>query len=242
MISFDREVCNSFGEASSREWLETNGIGGFASSTVSGANTRRYHGLLTAATNPPLGRITMLSKIEETIIVDGERFELSSNQFPGKVHPEGYRFIKSFRLDPFPVWVYEISGVEIEKRVFMIDGENSVVVRYLPPKRTRAKIEIELRPLLSFVDYHHLQHENAGFDPSLEASQNVVTVSAGADLPPLHFNYLACEIERSGYWYKNFEYAIEQERGFDFQEDLYQPFVLKSELRKSMAVIVSTEV
>ena len=80
MIEFDKKICSNFEVSSSREWLETNGIGGFASGTISGANTRRYHGLLTAATKPPLGRITMLSKIEETVIVDGQSFELSSNQ------------------------------------------------------------------------------------------------------------------------------------------------------------------
>ena len=82
MISFDKEICTNFQESSSREWIETNGIGGFASSTVSGANTRRYHGLLTAATKPPLGRVTMLSKFEETLILDNKKFELSSNQYP----------------------------------------------------------------------------------------------------------------------------------------------------------------
>lgn len=240
MIALPSEICTDFEAASSREWLETNGIGGFASSTVSGANTRRYHGLLTAATKPPLGRITMLSKLEDTAIVDGERYELSSNQYPGKVHPEGYRFIKSFRLEPFPIWVYEVGGVEIEKRIFMIDGENSVVVRYMLPKRTKSKVEIELRPLLSFVDYHHLQHENPDFAPVYETSANLVAVNAGGEFPSLYFSHLACDVEPAGYWYKNFEYAIERERGFDFREDLYQPFVLRGELKKTTAVIVST--
>lgn len=242
MISFDSDICTNFDAASSREWLETNGIGGFASSTISGANTRRYHGLLTAATKPPLGRITMLSKLEEVVIIDGERFELSSNQYPGKIHPEGYKFIKSFRLDPFPIWVYQVGGLEIEKRVFMIDGDNSVVVRYSLPKRSRSKVELELRPLLSFVDYHHLQHENPDFLPVYETSANLVRLNAGSEFPPLYFNHLACEIEPAGHWYRNFEYAIERERGFDFTEDLYQPFVLRGELKKTTAVIVSTEI
>ena len=88
MISFDSDICANFAEATSREWLETNGIGGYASGTISGASTRRYHAILTAATKPPLGRITTAAKIEETLIIDGERFDLSSNQYPGKVSPE----------------------------------------------------------------------------------------------------------------------------------------------------------
>ena len=75
-------------------------------SVASPANTRRYHALLTAATRPPLGRIAMLSKFEETLIIDGERFELSANQYPGAIHPNGFEFITGFRLDPFPIWTF----------------------------------------------------------------------------------------------------------------------------------------
>ena len=129
MIEFGKDICTSYEEATSREWLETNGIGGFASGTISGANTRRYHGLLTAATKPPLGRITMLSKIEETVTIDGEEFELSANQYPGAVSPRGYRYLNSFRLDPFPTWTYSLGKVDIEKRIFMVNGQNATIVQ-----------------------------------------------------------------------------------------------------------------
>src|SRR5438093_10465026 len=89
-----------------QEWLETNGLGGFASSTSIGLNTRRYHGLLTAAVHPPAGRVLMLSKIEETLVVDGRRYDLSANQYPGAVYPEGYRYMREFRHRPFPAGVY----------------------------------------------------------------------------------------------------------------------------------------
>ena len=130
MINFDAQICNDFTQATRREWLETNGIGGFASSSVSGANTRRYHGLLTAATRPPLGRVTMLSKFEETIFIDGQSYELSTNQYPNAVYPQGYKFLKNFCLVPFPVWTFRVAGFEIEKKVFMVDGSNTTVVRY----------------------------------------------------------------------------------------------------------------
>ena len=130
MINFDAQICTDFDAVTKREWLETNGIGGFASSTVSGANTRRYHGLLTAATKPPLGRITMLSKFEETLFIDDQSFELSTNQYPNVVYPEGYKYLKNFRLAPFPVWTFEIQGVEIEKKVFMLYGSNTTVIEY----------------------------------------------------------------------------------------------------------------
>src|SRR6476646_3443810 len=106
MIEIDQEGCRNLETALSREWLETNGIGGFSSSTVIGLNTRRYHGLLTAATMPPVGRLVLLSKLEETLVIDGRRHELSANQYLGAVHPQGYEYQTGFRLDPLPVFTY----------------------------------------------------------------------------------------------------------------------------------------
>jgi predicted glycogen debranching enzyme len=97
LIQFDESVCRNFDIASRREWLETNGIGGFAFSTIAGLNTRRYHGLLVAATKPPLGRMVLLSKLEEVLVVDGRRYELSANRYPGVIHPQGYLYLKQFR-------------------------------------------------------------------------------------------------------------------------------------------------
>ncbi len=244
MIIFERDICFNFRESSSREWLETNGIGGFASGTISGANTRRYHGLLTAATRPPLGRITMLSKLEETVVIDGKAYELSSNQYPRSIYPEGFKNIKGFRLDPFPIWTFEVDGIEIEKTVFMVHGRNSVCVKYAtrpPTARTRSQIVLEVKPLLSFVDYHSLQHENAEIDFRYEAAEGVVSVHPCANLPPLFFNHNASEIEDTGFWYREFEYAIEKERGFDYTEDLFQPFAMRFDLAAPAAVIASTE-
>src|SRR5713226_7627316 len=130
MIRFGRDVCNDLDAASHREWLETNGIGGFASSTIPGLNTRCYHGLLTAATKPPVGRMVLLSKLEETLVLDGQRYELSANQYPGAIHPQGFQYQTGFRFDPFPVFTYQVKETQIEKSIFMVQGENTVVVQY----------------------------------------------------------------------------------------------------------------
>ena len=130
MSQFDESVCRNLDVAIHREWLETNGIGGFASSTITGLNTRRYHGLLVAATKPPVGRMVLLSKLEETLIVEGRRFDLSCNRYPGVIHPQGHMYLKQFRQDPFPVFVYEVDGLELEKSVFMVHGENTTVIQY----------------------------------------------------------------------------------------------------------------
>ncbi|MDQ3712319.1 MAG: amylo-alpha-1,6-glucosidase [Acidobacteriota bacterium] len=240
MINFDSDICTNFEEAITREWLETNGIGGFASSTISGANTRRYHGLLTAATRPPLGRVTMLSKFEETLMINGESYELSTNQFPNAVYPEGYKRLKNFRLAPFPVWTFEIEGIEIEKSVFMIHDSNATVIRF-KVQNSKLKVQLELKPLLSFSDYHHLQRENSDFDLHYEVSENLVSVKPYSEMPPLYFAHNASLIENTNVWYRNFDYAIEKERGFDFSEDLFQPFALKFDLSETAIVIASTE-
>ena len=241
MIKFDSKICNNFESATSREWLETNGIGGFANGTISGANSRRYHAFLTAATKPPLGRITMLSKFEETLTIDGKSFELSSNQYPNAINPEGYKYLKSFALAPFPTWIYEIEGVKIEKSLFMVHEQNSTVCQWSVVGGQRAEISIELKPLLSFVDYHSLQHETPNFNPNFEVFDNLVYIKPYAEMPALFLTHNAQSVENTGFWYRNFEYAIEKERGFDYQEDLFQPFSLKFDLAEDVYVIASTE-
>src|SRR2546427_5660451 len=166
MIQFAHDALNDLEACTSREWLETNGLGGFASSSIIGLNTRRYHGLLTAATKPPVGRIVMLSKLEETLVIDGRRYELSANQYPGTIHPQGFQQQTGFRLDPFPVFTYEVDGLRLEKSVFMVQGQNTVVIQYelhseaLADGRATASIKLEIRPLIAFRDYHSTTHEN----------------------------------------------------------------------------------
>ncbi len=243
MIELGTNICSSVEGAFSREWIETNGIGGYASASVSGANTRRYHGLLVAATRPPLGRVVMLSKFDETLVVGEARYELSSNQYPGTIHPDGYKLLTRFRLDPFPVWTYEVAGLEVERSIFMRDGENTAVIRWKVKRgeSTRPRAILEIRPLLAFRDHHHLRHEDAGFSGDYIVAEGVVSIKPYPELPPLYIAHNAIGIEQQGFWYRDVEYAIEQERGFDFHEDLYQPFSLTFDLSEEATVIASTE-
>jgi predicted glycogen debranching enzyme len=240
MIKFNSEICGDFEKATSREWLETNGIGGFACGTISGANSRRYHGLLTPATRPPLGRITMLSKFEETLIIGEKKFELSSNQFPNIVAPKGFLNLTNFSLNPFPTWIYEIEGIKLEKTIFMVNCSNSIIIKFkILGSQTDAKLE--LKPLLSFTDYHSLQRETDNFNQIFEVYDGDVSIKPYPEMPALHFANNASKIDKTGFWYKNFEYSIEKERGFDFREDLFQPFTLTFDLNKPAVVIASTE-
>ncbi len=247
MIQFPQDICSNLEAALRREWLETNGLGGFASSTIAGLNTRRYHGLLVAATKPPVGRLVLLSKFEETLLMDGQAIELSSNRYPGVVHPQGFRYLKQFRLDPFPTFTFEVEGVQIQKIVFMVRGQNTTVVRYqLSPaagSRLPKKVELELRPLIAFRDYHATTHENSTLDPHVETHAGMLKFTPYQGLPSLCLAHNASNVEAAGQWYHNFEYDLERERGLDFVEDLFSPCVLRFDLgsRRPAAVIASTD-
>jgi len=128
MISF-KNTHPDFNELASKEWLVANGIGGYASSTVVGANTRRYHGLLVASLNPPTARTVMVSKVEECIVFNRDcAFGLSSNQYPGAVHPHGFQYFKFFERKPLPRMKFEAHGHHLLKTVFMTHGSNTTVV------------------------------------------------------------------------------------------------------------------
>ena len=127
-ILFNKDICHDLSKAAEKEWLETNGIGGYASSTIIGANTRRYHGLLMAATRPPLGRTLLLSKLEEFLCINGEEFPLSENIYPNAIYPEGHKNLSQFSLNPFPTFDYSINGIHIKKIVFKVHGENTTVI------------------------------------------------------------------------------------------------------------------
>lgn len=239
MIRFTNYPARDLDAALRKEWLETNGIGGFGSSTIAGLNTRRYHGLLTAATKPPLGRFVLLSKLEESLISGNSRVELACNEYPGVIHPDGYIYLEEFRLNPFPIFVYRVGDLAIQKRVFAVHGENTIVVEY----EANLPCSLEIRPLIAFRDYHSLTHRNDALNGDLQISPQLVTITPYDSLPALHFAHNAAAIEKTGEWYQNFHYRVEQERGLDHEEDLFNPFVMRFELTDGQPVVViaSTE-
>jgi len=120
-IQFGREICGDLAAAESREWLVTNGIGGYASGTIAGSQTRRYHGLLVAALQPPVGRTQLVSAIDEIAHYAGEDFSLATHRWAsGAVEPKGFLLLEDFRLEgSTPVWTYALSDALLEKRIWM---------------------------------------------------------------------------------------------------------------------------
>jgi predicted glycogen debranching enzyme len=144
-VRFGREICGDLRSAESREWLVTNGMGGFASGPVSGGMTRRYHGLLIAALQPPLGRTHLVAGIDETARYAGATYALATHRWASAtVDPQGFLYLESFRLEgATPVWTYALADALLEKRIWMVQGENTTFVHYTL-SRASSPLEIDL--------------------------------------------------------------------------------------------------
>lgn len=234
---FSKEQLADFSFSGHLEWLETNGLGGYASGTLAGSNSRRYHGLLVAATKPPVGRMVVLSKLEETIVTKTDRFDLSTNQYPGAVHPAGFRFLKSFERNIFPEFVYEADGVELKKTIAAIQGENTTTITYEVLK-AKAKFTLELLPLGSCKDFHTEAHANDSLHHHYLFDDGVFRTMNYQGCPELFISIPGSTFTEHRDWYYNFEHAVEHERGLDFKEDLYTHGRFSVQLKKGDKLIV----
>jgi len=223
--SWDHTECRNLKTALSREWLETNGLGGYASSTIIGANTRRQHGLLVAALEPPGARCVLLSKLEEIVSVDGQQSHLSTNLYPGTVFPHGFNIQNEFRLQPWPIFRYAGAGFEIEKSICLLHGENTLLAAY-HNRQPAGPWTLRVRPLLAFRDSNRLSHRHTTVDLSVERRDGVLSVKPYAELPRLFFHFSPCEVNARADWYLRLTYPVDQARGFEYEEDLFSPFEL----------------
>lgn len=239
-IKFDKSTVQNFDEAIKYEWLETNGLGGWASSTIIGANTRRYHGLLVAASNPPVGRLVLVSKLDETLVIHGHRYELGCNIFPEIVSPEGYKYLHHFEKNLFPVFEYHAGGVEIRKTIVALHGENTTLVLY-EVLQAISSFTLELQPFIAARDHHRLTHENDAVGHTIKFSADTLRVH------PYYGQEIFMVVPNSTFeawpeWYHNFQYPVEKYRGMDYQEDLFTYGVFKTilNLGDKLGIIIST--
>ena len=223
MLMLGREITGDFTQASRREWLLTDGLGGWASGTISGANTRRYHGLFVPALAPPLGRTVLVTKFNDWATVGNRQYPLSSNEYAdGTIHPEGFRHIESFRLeDGLPVWTYALGDTLLEKRIWLGQQEPAAYVAYRCV-RGSTPIQLEILPMVTMRDSHaetavggwtpHLVPTGAGAGPGvrIEAWDRHFWVQASAG-----------SYEPIGVWHWGIRHRLEVERGLPWQEDQY---------------------
>lgn len=236
-MDFDKSCWSTYEEGIKREWFLTNGIGGYASSSLIGANTRRYHGLLVAALEPPTERILVLSKLDESITMDGETYNIYSHEAQGSVM-EGFRHLDKVTVDSGPCFTFRIKDVEIEKKISMVYGENTVIV-YYHIKNGDKRIEFRTTPLVNFRN-HHFNTSKGGitFDCSIKGRtlaikpgwwSGKITIKADAG----KFRSL------NDCWFIGMDYAIERERGLDSIEDHFIPGYLEVKLKPYEELVFS---
>ncbi|MEH2339880.1 amylo-alpha-1,6-glucosidase [Nostoc sp.] len=251
-IEFGREICGNLDTAESREWLVTNGIGGYASATVAGLLTRRYHGLLVAALKPPLGRTLLLAKLDEIVLYDTRSYSLHTNRWAdGTVSPHGYQHIERFSLEnTIPVWRFAVADALLEKRVWMQQGANTTYVQYTLRRATQP-LKLTLKAMVNYRDYHGDTQSN-GWQMSVEQVEQGICVTAYSGAVPLYL--LSDSLKGDSYalrgsasvahnWYYGFDLAIERYRGLRDKEDHLHAATFEVTLNpgEAIAFVASTE-
>ncbi|HXN23729.1 MAG TPA: amylo-alpha-1,6-glucosidase [Candidatus Dormibacteraeota bacterium] len=229
--------------AERREWLVTNGIGGYASGTLPGVLSRRYHGLLVAALRPPLGRNLLVAKLEELARCDATAFPLSTNRWAsGAIDPAGYQHIERFRLEgTTPVWTFACGGSRIEKRVWMQWGANTTFVQYTLVK-AQGPLELDAKLLVDYCDFH--SSASAGdWRMAVEPLTNGLRITAFEGATKIFARSASATCEVAHIWYRDFHLAIETERGLGDRADHLFAGIFRARLSvgESVTIVLSTE-
>ncbi len=242
-VKFGREACGYPESAENREWLSANGIGGYASGTVAGVLTRRYHGLLVAALKPPLGRTLLLSKLDESVTYDGSEYELFTNRWSdGTVSPRGFLNIESFDLDgTIPVWRFACADALMEKRIWMKQGANTTYIRYTLSRAT-APVTLSIKALVNYRDYHGTTHAG-GWNMNIENVTEGIRIVAYSEATPFYILSDKAEAQSTHDWYYGFNLSLEQYRGLDHLEDHLHAATFRATLHpgESITFVASTD-
>ncbi len=224
MVTYSIETHGQFEPFIQNEWLLTNGLGGFSFGTVIGCDTRRYHGILIAATKPPVGREMILSRLGEMLILDGDAnhpHELAVNQFRDNVHPHGERYLRKFELNDTATWEYDVLGVRVTKQIQLLWKQNIAGVRYtIEAGDANRQLEFRVWPFFALRDFHGLRRA-AGYD--MPASVVERTLSVSSDQITANVSCDAGEWVKQPAWWYGHVYPIETDRGQDDTEDLFTP-------------------
>jgi predicted glycogen debranching enzyme len=242
-VDFGREICSDLRSAESREWLVTNGIGGYAFGTVAGHQTRCYHGLLVAALQPPLGRTLLVAKLDETVRYRSESFELFANRWAdGTVAPEGYLNIERFHLEgTTPVWTFALADALLEKRIFMQSGSNTTYVVYRLV-RAGSPVELSIKVLADYGDEHCV---TVGWTKPMEVTpvEHGLQVVAFDGATPFCILSDSATASPANEWYRNFDLAVERARGLPDRTDHFFAAELRATIAPggSLTIVASTE-
>ena len=242
-VQFGREICGELEAAESREWLVTNGIGGYASGTIAGSLTRRYHGLLVAALQLSVGRTLLVSAIDEIAHYAGADFSLATHRWAGgAVDPKGFLLLEEFHLEgSTPVWTYALADALLEKRVWMRQGENTTYIQYTLLRGSKA-LEMDLKALVNYRDYHSMTHAG-DWRMNITPVEQGVRVMAFDGAVPFYLKCDAAICEPRHEWYLGCYYSAETERGLSDREDRLFAALIRTriEVGSSVTLIATTE-
>jgi predicted glycogen debranching enzyme len=243
VIDLGRDICGDLPISEGREWLVTNGIGGYASGTVAGVLTRRYHGLLIAALKPPLGRTLLVAKLDETVEYGEQSFPIFTNRWAGgAVTPDGHRYLERFRLEgATPVWTYALADALLEKRVWMERGANTTYVRY-ELIRGSGSLALALKGLANYRD-HHGSTRSDGWRMQVEPLGRGIVVTAYEGAVPFRLVADRGSMDPAHEWYREFDLAVERSRGLEDHEDHLHVGTFRADLEmgRPLTIVLSTE-
>jgi predicted glycogen debranching enzyme len=223
-INITRDALARFDDAIGKEWLVTNGLGGYAASTVLGINTRKYHGLLVAALHPPGDRTVCLAKLDEDVLVGNSIYRLGANEFHDKIYPEGYCSLKELVVSPFPSFAYSVPDIEVTKTIFMPKGKNAVAAIYKVLNQGGAEIRIRVYPLLTCRHFHTVVDRRRNpLDFSQKQSGGEVEVDFNAPKATVTVRSTTGEFNEKATWIERLYYREEASRGESSTDDCYQP-------------------
>jgi predicted glycogen debranching enzyme len=242
-IDFGREICGDPIKSEEYEWLVTNGIGGYASGTISGMLTRRYHGLLVGALKPPLERSLLLSKLDETAKYGEHHYPLHTNRWvDGIVEPSGYQNIESFALEgTIPKWSFACADAILQKRIWMQHGQNTTYIQYAL-ERGSSPMTLSIRALVNYRDYHG-NTIGDNWQMQVDRIEKGVCIRAFPTATPFYLLSDRANFTLAHDWYKGFDLAIERERGLSDREDHLQvvTFDVKLEVGETFTIVASIE-
>jgi predicted glycogen debranching enzyme len=223
-INLTSEAISNFNEALNKEWILTNQLGGYSASTILGMNTRKYHGLLVAALDPPGGRTVCLAKLDEEVFAENRFYALGSNEFHGNIFPQGYRFLNEIVIAPFPSYRYNLMEIKVRKTIFMLKGKNATVVTYNVLNQGDADAKIRIFPLLTCRHFHSvIDRKQIPFDFSQQIKDRQVELFFNNPKATVVVRSTTEKFTNRATWIDRLYYREETSRGESNTDDWYQP-------------------
>ncbi len=216
------KICRDFDVASQKEWREGNNLGGYASSTILGANTKRSHGLLVVPAGKS-GDVVLLSNLEETLHVGDKSFPLSTHLYSDTIYPKGYEYLENFYLAPNPIWIYRIDQWALMKAIVMMPDEHTVFIRYQFLSSYGDYVRLEIRPIVAFRPASGLSRESQDGIPEIEFGRHHVALKPKKAFPELFLYHNAAVTDRSARWFRRLGYPEARQPAAGLEEDLYSP-------------------